>query len=95
MIPDNLYSFSHYSIKIGNIEQRLFEGTCQELGGTSSVNKNSQNESAQSAPTLRVLVENELKKAVFGLWVIKFSPLFRSRNTFLVRGIQNPSMILS
>ena len=69
--------------------------TCQELGGTSSVNKNSQNESAQSAPTPRVLVENEFKKAVFSLWVIKFSPLFRSRNTFLVRGIQNPSMILS
>jgi len=69
--------------------------TCQELGGTSSVNKNSQNESAQSAPTPRVLVENELKKVVLGLWIIKFSPLFRSRNTFLVRGIQNPSMILS
>ena len=71
------------------------ERTCQELGGTSSVNKNSQNESAQSAPTPRVLVENELKKVVLGLWIIKFSPLFRSRNTFLVRGIQNPSMILS
>ena len=75
--------------------QMMRTSTCQELGGTSSVNKNSQNESAQSAPTPRVLVENELKKVVLGLWIIKFSPLFRSRNTFLVRGIQNPSMILS